>query len=59
MTRTELEGLGLTDAVLVAEYRRLFARTLTLPKQDTLDVQAARRDAFNDVCFAWYKESGS
>lgn len=59
MTRPELESLGLDDATLAREYRRLFGESIELPKQDTLGTQATRRDAFNAVCSEWYKESGS
>lgn len=59
MTRPELQSLGLDDALLAREYQRIYGKPLVLPKQDTLETQATRRDAFNAVCSEWYKESGS
>lgn len=54
MTIEELKSLGLSDEVLVSEYRRIFERDVAIPRGNDGEATAKRRDVYNALCVRWY-----
>jgi hypothetical protein len=53
VTRAELGSLGLTDAILAKEIRRVSGQSVELIPGDGERAQGRRRDAFDYVTGAW------